>query len=137
MSSNRLKYDFCQYNTVLKGNKDMAEYVLYPFKYENCKKCHMQLGIVGGTSVSDIKGNLTDLESDLRGQTRPQTQSGQCPNKLYQPYSANQIVVQDASACNKRILNLEKTHLPNCQMFPLKAIPNPPTPGFYTCPNKN
>ena len=41
----------------------------------------MELGIVGGTAVSQIKGNLADLENDLRGQTRS---ASQCPSKHYQ-----------------------------------------------------
>ena len=47
----------------------------------------MELGIVGGTGVSQIKGNLVDLENDLRGQTRsasqcPSTYQLSCPDKI-------------------------------------------------------
>ena len=30
----------------------------------------MDLGVIGGTAVSHIRGNLVDLETDLRGTTR-------------------------------------------------------------------
>ena len=61
MSSNRLMYDNCQYNTVLQSNKNTLEYILYPSKYENCKPCRMQLGTVSGNDVSTIKGSQVDL----------------------------------------------------------------------------
>jgi len=37
-------------------------------KYENPMKCRPELGILGGSQVSHIRGNLTDLENQLRGQ---------------------------------------------------------------------
>ena len=49
--------------------------------YENANKCRIDLGVVGGSNVSHIKGNLVDLETDLRGQTRRTTK---CPTRLYQ-----------------------------------------------------
>jgi len=134
MSSNRLMYDNCQYNTVVQSNKNTLEYILYPSKYENCQKCRMQLGTVSGNQVSTIKGSQVDLESDLRGQTRPATQPGQCPSQLYQPYRTSTMSFQNPSTQKVRNVNLQKNHLPPFQMFPIKSVPEPPTPKFYSCP---
>ena len=76
MSSNRLMYDTCEYKTRIGESVGPLEYMLNPIRYENCNKCRMELGTVGGTNVSHIKGNLVDLETDLRGQTRRHTK---CP----------------------------------------------------------
>ena len=65
MSSNRLKFDTCAYKKNLDQSVGPLSYVLNPMKYENCNKCRMELGIVGGNNVSQIKGNLVDLENDL------------------------------------------------------------------------
>ena len=70
MSSNRLIYDTCAYKKTLDESVGPLSYLLNPIKYENCNKCRMELGIVGGSNVSHIRGNLVDLENDLRGQTR-------------------------------------------------------------------
>ena len=46
------------------------------------KSADTNFGLVGGTNVSHIKGNLVDLENDLRGQTRSNTK---CPARKYAP----------------------------------------------------
>ena len=81
MSSNRLIYDTCAYKHDLVQSVGPLEYMLNPIKFENANKCRMELGLLGGTAVSHVKGNLVDLETDLRGQTRRTTK---CPSKLYQ-----------------------------------------------------
>ena len=81
MSSNRLIYDTCAYKHNLQQSVGPLEYVLNPMKFENSSKCRIDLGVVGGTAVSHVRGNLVDLETDLRGQTRRTTK---CPTKLYQ-----------------------------------------------------
>ena len=79
---NRLTYDTCAYEKDLKQSTSPLEYILDPVKYENCQKCRPELGIVGGTSVSHISGNLVDLENDLRNQIRPNTK---CPSYKFSP----------------------------------------------------
>ena len=59
---------------------NMLEYMLDSARYENCNKCRMELGLVGGTAVSHIQGNLVDLETDLMGITR---KASLCPQKKY------------------------------------------------------
>ena len=78
MSSNRLMYDTCEYNTRLNESVGTLEYTLDPIRYENCNKCRMELGVVGGSAVSHIQGNLVDLETDLMGITR---KASLCPTK--------------------------------------------------------
>ena len=52
MSSNRLMYDTCEYKTRLSTNADTLEYLLDPVRYENCNKCRVELGVVGGTAIA-------------------------------------------------------------------------------------
>ena len=54
MSSNRLIYDNCEYKTKLNESTNPLNYMLNPIRYENCNKCRMELGVVGGTAVSHI-----------------------------------------------------------------------------------
>ena len=63
MSSNRLMYDTCEYKTRLNESVGTLQYLLDNSRYENCGKCRMELGVVGGTAVSHVKGNLVDLET--------------------------------------------------------------------------
>ena len=71
MSSNRLIYDNCAYNKKIQESTSPLNYTLYPGKFENTSKCRIELGSVGGNGVSLFSGNLVDLESDLRNQSRP------------------------------------------------------------------
>ena len=68
MSSNKLIYDKCETSLRLSYNRNMLDWILYDKKYENDKKCHHKLGLVGGVEVNEVQRNLVDLESELRGQ---------------------------------------------------------------------
>jgi len=140
MSSNRLIYDTCAYKKSLDQSVGPLSYLLNPIKYENCSKCRMELGIVGGTDVSQIKGNLVDLENDLRGQTR---EASLCPSKHYQPNCPDkigdecqprQINVQGKGCGPPRSIDTELIHLPPCQMIRYKPVPLPPAMKINTCP---
>lgn len=124
MSSNRLSYDSCAYEKSLQQSTSPLDYMLYNGKYENSSKCRIEFGTLGGNGVSLFDGNLVDLESELRGQTR---QASLCPSKSYtqtgknyddkgngMPYSSN--------ACNTKIV-----HQPSCQMqyYPKTPLPQP------------
>jgi len=80
--SSRIIYDECAYKHALKQSVAPVSYMLNPVKYEHTGKCRPDKGIVGGTNVSHVKGNLVDLESDLRGQTRKATK---CAEDKYTP----------------------------------------------------
>ena len=68
MRYNRLLYDKCAYKETLAINDNSLGYNMDVLKYENPLKCRPELGILGGTQVSHIRGNITDLENQLRGQ---------------------------------------------------------------------
>ena len=141
MSSNRLIYDTCAYKKTLDQSVGPLSYVLNPIKYENCSKCRMELGLVGGTAVSQIKGNLVDLENDLRGTTRS---ASLCPSKHYVPNCANQIgdacqpqqiQLNDTRGCKQQApIDTSLLHLPPCQMIRYKPVPLPPPMKIDSCP---
>ena len=141
MSSNRLIYDTCAYKKTLDQSVGPLSYVLNPIKYENCNKCRMELGLVGGTSVSQIKGNLVDLENDLRGTTRS---ASLCPSKHYVPNCPNQIgdacqpqniQLNDTRGCKQQSpIDTQLLHLPPCQMIRYKPVPLPPPMKMDSCP---
>ena len=131
MSYNRLRYDQCAYKSEINQSVGPLEYILNPMKYENCQKCRHEFGLVGGTNVSHIKGNLVDLENDLRGQTRQNTK---CPTLKYAPSKDNTITVS-GNACNSsRQIDLTKVHLPPCQMLRFPPTPLPNAPDYGSCP---
>ena len=131
MSSNRLIYDTCAYKHELSQSVGPLQYTLNPIKFENVNKCRMELGVVGGTAVSHVKGNLVDLETDLRGQTRRQTK---CPSRLYQNpcptgdinnCKPSNIHIRGDPSQTKRSIDTNMLHLPSCQMIRYKPIPLP------------
>ena len=91
MSSNRLMYDTCEYKNKLDESSSTLGYLLDNMKYENCNKCRMELGVLGGSGVSHIKGNLVDLEADLFGITR---KASLCPSKKYNSSCATQNITE-------------------------------------------
>ena len=99
MSSNRLIYDTCAYKKELDQSTGSFSYSMYPGKYENCAKCRIELGQVGGNGVSIYSGNLVDLESDLRGQTKP---ASLCPQYHYQPQCNGENSNCDGLPCNPK-----------------------------------
>ncbi len=131
MSSNRLRYDQCSYQSDLSQSVGPLGYLLNPMKYENCDKCRHEFGLLGGQEVSNIKGNLIDLESNLRGQTR---YASNCPSKQYAPTEGNTIVIE-GNACNKkRVIDITKVHLPSCQTIERPAVVLPPPINYNSCP---
>ena len=119
MSFNRLTYDVCEYSKALKKNTTTMDYILNPIAFENNNKCRHALGLVGGNEVSHITGNMIDLESDLRGQTRV---ISQCQTKQYLPdVYVDGIIKNDKT----KPIDISKVHLPICQMISYKSVPLP------------
>lgn len=90
------------------------------------------LGIVGGNDVSLIKGNMVDLESDLRGINIPNTF---CPWRQYQPPEQNQ---QDIVRKNVKIdlkIDTKPMHLPTYQMWAYPGMPAPVPMKSEVCNN--
>ncbi len=96
MSSNRLCYDKCAYEKKLQQSTSPLNYNLYTGKYENTAKCRIEFGTVGGNGVSLYSGNLVDLESELRGQTRL---TSQCPSTKFNPNTAPKPRLNHQASC--------------------------------------
>ena len=125
MSFNRSKYDTCSYKQNLQNNVSTLSYILSPINWEHQDKCRHQLGFVGGTSVSHIKGNMVDLESELRGQTR---YVSKCGTNLYVP-TEDGIIKNDKT----EPINTNMLHLPACQSIMYRSVPLPPKMTFNNC----
>ena len=128
MSSNILIYDTCAYNKKMQESTSPLNYTLYPGKFENTSKCRIVLGLVGGNGVSLFSGNLVDLESDLRNQTRP---ASLCPKNHYQPQCSNYSAVSGLPCGN---FNQDKlVHQPSCQMQSYPSLPLPMDKSLNRC----
>ena len=143
MSFNKLKYDNCSYKHELNESVGTLAYLLDPSRYENCNKCRMELGIIGGTNVSHIKGNLVDLETDLRGTTRL---ASKCPTKKYlnpcpdgdmNKCQPNNIVIKQNPANSGSVLDTNMVHLQPCQMIRYRNTPLEPEIPKVLCPQEN
>ena len=119
MSLNRMTYDDCQYRRELKENVSILGYVLDPNRFENTNKCRHELGIIGGSTVSHVTGNLVDVDSELRGQTRFMTK---CGNNAYAPPAPGQPIRNDKTPP----ISTKPLHLKSCQMFGYAKVPLPP-----------
>ncbi|CAH6421740.1 Hypothetical protein KVN_LOCUS426 [uncultured virus] len=73
-SSNRLIYDNCAYEKDLHESTSPLMYNLYQGKFEHCQKCRFDQFITPYM--------LVDIESELRNQTRPQSN---CDQFKYNP----------------------------------------------------
>lgn len=131
MSMNRMLYDSCAYNSELYQSTAPLNYILDPVRYENCNKCRMELGVVGGTAVSHINGNLVDLENDLRGQNRPNTH---CPTYKYLPQTDNTLQGKEyIKPVQHPTIDTSMRHLPACQFINYGSVPAPPPMEKYSC----
>jgi len=90
-------------------------------QYVNPRPQRHILGIVGGNEVSLIKGNMVDLESDLRGITIPNTFA---PWRQYQPPQQKKEIVRDNTKTSLTI-DIQKAHLPVYQMMGYPAVVAP------------
>jgi hypothetical protein len=82
------------------------------------------IGIVGGNEASLIKGNQTDLESDLRGINIPNTF---CPKRMYLPPDRTKPVVERKNLKSDLTIDTTMKHLPAYQMwaYPFVLSPQP------------
>ena len=99
MSSNRLIYDTATYKTKLLESTNSLDYAIFPDKFKNTAKCRIEFGLTGGNGVSVYSGNLVDLESDLRGQTR---MASLAPSKKYHPKCVSNCKNNDGLPCGKK-----------------------------------
>ena len=135
MSFSRNMYDSCAYGQELSSQTSALSWQLDPIKFENCSKCRMQLGIVGGTAVSHVSGNLVDLENDLRGANRPNTH---CARYKFLPNGQRWVKGNNGgglmpSKTFPRVAT-DLVHLNPCQMFDFGPVPMPPPVDLSRCP---
>jgi hypothetical protein len=132
MSSNRLIYDSCAYQKELQQSTDPLKYALYTGKFENSAKCRIEFGQVGGNGVSLFNGNLVDLESDLRGQTR---QASICPCSKYSPKCNNSNCNNKGRGvpCSSSNCQFSMKHQPSCQIVNYPKVPMPSQPMDPSC----
>lgn len=115
-------------------------YTQMPVKFENPNKCRNALGLVGGSEVSNISGNMVDLESDLLGITRVQSK---CIARQYLPacpLGGNDcpdmppsFKFTDKSTGEVRTVNTAARNLPTCQYTTLPGVGAPEKLKSSTC----
>lgn len=121
MSTNRLLYDPCSYKQALKQSLSPVEYMLNPIKYEHDSKCRVESGLLGGTNVSHVHGNLVDLENNLRGQTYPSTH---CSEYLYAPPKTKLLQGKEyIKPVEHPAIDTNMRHLRSCQMSSRVDVP--------------
>jgi hypothetical protein len=122
------------YGTVLKHPFEKQEnpqaYEQFAFAYVSPKPARAILGLVGGNEVSLINGNRVDLESDLRGITRPNTD---CPAREHQPPRKNDTLIQRKNPKNNITVNITPRHLPTIQPWAYTAVAAPLPMVKETC----
>lgn len=130
---NRLMYDRCAQKHALYQSVSPLSFQLDPVKYHHCNKCRPELGIVGGTAVSHVDGNLVDLENDLTGRNRPVTH---CPSYKYipdhdSPYLQGKEYIKPV--CHPKISKRAR-HLRPCQFTTIAPVPAEPALDVHRCP---
>lgn len=128
----KLSYDQCAYQTALGQSVAPIDYILDPIKYENCNKCRPELGIVGGTAVSHVRGNLVDLENNLFGIDRPATK---CPSLEWQGVPADGRLRGNDPYKSTRFpsIDTQPVHLSTCQFASYPSVPLPAAPQPFKC----
>jgi hypothetical protein len=126
MSFNHLGVDKDTYQRRLGESVSILDYVLSPFRFEHKSKCRHELGIVGATAVSHIEGNMVDLESDLRGQTRLLSK---CRTSEWKPIGPGDKIYNDKTPP----ISTASRHLPSCQMIGYRSVPLPPAISMPKC----
>lgn len=120
MSQTRLEYDCCSYKKRMQESSGPGTYAMFADKYASPNPCRIQLGVVGGNNVSVFRGNLVDLESDLRGQTR---MASLCPVNKYTPTCSAGAEDGDGLPCATGSASL--SHLPTCQLSSYHSVQLP------------
>jgi len=128
---NRQIYDTCAYVQELNQSVSPLSYTLDPMKFEHCNKCRPELGIVGGTAVSHVSGNMVDLENDLRSQNRPLTR---CPQFKFIPRDDGFVQGKEMykPVCHPKI-NTKPKHLKPCQFSSFPEVPATPGIDLFMC----
>lgn len=102
MSFNRLSYDSCTYSKTLQQSTDPLEYNLFKGKYESCETCP----IGDFANILDF-GVRSDVESDLKGQTR---KGSKCPSEKF-PANIAEVAALTPSITCQSIYNITPNNL--------------------------
>lgn len=131
MSFTKLSYDDCSYKANLEGNVSHLSYTMDPVKFYNCNKCRHEVGLVGGTAVSHVSGNIVDMESNLFGIDR---EASKCATMKYLPKEtrAEGTKYYQMGCANK--VDTTMKHLQPCQMHSVLGVPHPPPMSPFVCP---
>ena len=133
MSSNRLMYDMDTTLLDFAQRMDLNYYIMSGDKYYNDNKCRIEKGIVSGTDVSHISGNIIDLESDLRGITRkashfPGNQHmSKCSIGDINNCQPENILIKGNASTKERTIDTTMKHLNECELIdykPIQKLPN-------------
>ena len=131
MSFTNLSYDDCEYKSELKYNVSALNYMFDPVKFYNPNKCMNALGLVAGSAVSHVNGNLVDLESNLMGIDR---EASKCPSMYYTPNDDNVAIGANYyRQVPTNIVDTTKSHLPQCQIFNTHPVPYPTSTESFNC----
>jgi hypothetical protein len=87
---------------------------------EHPKTARHMLGIVGGNEVSLTKSNWVDVESDLQGITRPNTD---CATRKHLPFTGSIVVRKNPK--NDFSITTEMDHLPSAQFWAYPSVIGP------------
>lgn len=110
MSFSRLSYDSCAYSKSMQQSTDPLDYYLYKGKFEACEKC----------SVGDFTNNLdfgsrSDIESELKGQTRI---GSKCQSDKFQANNTINVPFTPALMCQNNLTQIN-TGYPSVPASPL------------------
>ncbi len=121
-------------------SQDMFSYTQIPQKFEHPQKCRNALGLVGGSEVSNISGNIVDLESELLGITRSQSK---CIARQYKPACPlggegcpdwpGTLSYTNKSTGASVNIKTDPLHLPSCQMQTLPGVGYPEALKVDSC----
>jgi hypothetical protein len=128
-SQTRFIYDNCEFVKRLEESMNPLDWILDDSRYYNRGKCRQEVGIVGGTAVSHVKGNLVDLESDLTNRTRA---ASLCPSEKWHPVPVNGVIRNPPTITTPKgtVIDTRMVHLPPCQIV---AYPSIPMPDKFRC----
>lgn len=106
------------------GEENPQSYEQGIYAYQHVKAARHIVGLVGGNEVSGIKGNRVDLESDLRGITRPLTRGN---SRQHQPLHLKTSEIKRGNAKYNLDINIQPDHLKSYQMwaYPVVLAPQP------------
>jgi hypothetical protein len=118
-------YDLNIPNRIVRGNYPVNEGILVgpPAKRHT-------LGLVGGNEVSRLAGNPQDIESDLRGLTRPLTKAN---DREYKPLLRGQERIEYDNRKTRLAIDLRPVHLKEYQMWGYAPVYAPQPLQKQTC----